>query len=35
MIEKFAFGLYDFSNKIQCEILLKKFQIAKELFEDL
>ena len=35
MIEKLAFGLYDLSKKLQNQILLKEFQIAKELFEDL
>ena len=35
MIEKLTFGLYDLSNKIQYQILLKEFQIAKELLEDL
>ena len=33
--EKLAFDLYDLSKKIQYQILLKEFQIAKELFEDL
>ena len=32
MIEKLAFGLYDLSKKLQNQILLKEFQIAKELF---
>lgn len=35
MIEKLAFGLYDLSKKLQNQILLQEFQIAKELFEDL
>ena len=35
MIEKLTFGLYDLSKKLQNQILLKEFHIAKELFEDL
>ena len=35
MFEKLAFSLYVLINKLQYQILLKEFQIAKELFEDL